>query len=231
MINDSHRLYSLHMDYMICYYRPDNKFPSRVFGGAAKSINDPRGCSLDGFAYFHFKPLIRSQTHMPADWQISETRAEDLQDLVDFYEHTSGGLMLDAIDLTPEKLGCDDLSKEYDNAGLIRQRQLFSLKKEGSLKAIFLVNTSNVGLNLSDITNCIKVFVTDSDQFDADILRAAVSTVGQITEKDDFPTLLYPATFADEQGIDYEKIYNLWVVSLQYSDEYFRYLERLLRFV
>ncbi len=22
MINDSHRLYSLHMDYMICYYRP-----------------------------------------------------------------------------------------------------------------------------------------------------------------------------------------------------------------
>jgi hypothetical protein len=231
MINDSHRLYSLHMDYMICYYRPDNKFPSRVFGGAAKSIKDPKGCSLDGFAYLHFKNHAGSQSHLPADWQISETQSDDLLDLADFYEHTSGGLMLDAIDLTPEKLDCDALSKEYNKAGLIRQRQLYSLKKAGSLKAIFLANTSDVGLNLSDITNCIKVFITDSEQLDADILRTALSAVADITGKDDFPALLYPAAFADEQEIDYEKIYNLWVCSLQYSDEYFRYLGRLLRFV
>ena len=231
MINDSHRLYSLHMDYVICYYRPENKFPSRVFGGAARSIKDPKGCSLDAFAYLHFKNPARSQSQLPADWQISETRRDDLRDLADFYEHVSGGLMLDAIDLTPEKLDCDELSKEYSKEGLIRQRQLYSLKKNGSLQAIFLVNTSDVGLNLSDITNCVKVFVTDSEQLDADILRAAVSTVAEITGKDDFPTLLYPVSFADEQKIDYEKIYNLWVCSLQYSDEYFRYLSRLLRFI
>jgi hypothetical protein len=231
MINDSHRLYSLHMDYMICYYRPVNKFPSRVFGGAVKSIKDPKGCSLDSFAYVPFKNLSRSQPHLPGDWQISETRHDDLRDLADFYDHVSGGLMLDAIDLTPEKLDCDELSKEYSKAGLIRQRQLYSLKKEGTLKAVFLVNTSDVGLNLSDITNCVKVFVTDSEQLDADTLRAAVSAVAEISGKDDFPTLLYPASFADEQEIEYEKIYNLWVCSLQYSDEYFRYLARLLRFI
>jgi hypothetical protein len=231
MINDSHRLYSLHMDYMICYYRPVNKFPSRVFGGAVKSIKDPKGCSLDRFAYLPFKNLTRSQTQLPADWQISETRHDDLRDLADFYDHVSGGLMLDAIDLTPEKLDCDELSKEYSKAGLIRQRQLYSLKKEGTLKAVFLVNTSNVGLNLSDITNCVKVFVTDSEQLDADTLRAAVSAVAEISGKDDFPTLLYPASFADEQKIECEKFYNLWVCSLQYSDEYFRYLARLLRFI
>jgi hypothetical protein len=43
--------------------------------------------------------------------------------------------------------------------------------------------------------------------------------------------LLYPAAYADDHHIEYEKIYNLWVCSLQYSDEYFRYLKRLLRFV
>jgi hypothetical protein len=231
MINDSHRLYSLHMDYMICYYRPDNKFPSRVFGGATKSIKDPKGCSLDGFAYLHFKNPARSQSQLPADWQISETRHNDLRDLADFYDHISGGLMLDAIDMTPEKLGCDDLSKEYSKEGLIRQRQLYSLKKNGRLKVVFLVNTSNVGLNLSDITNCVKVFVTDSEQLDADTLRAAISAVAEITGKDDFPALIYPVSFADEQKIKYEKIYNLWVCSLQYSDEYFRYLARLLRFI
>ena len=231
MINDSHRLYSLHMDYMICYYRPQNKFPSRVFGGAVRSIKDPRGCSLDDFAYLHFKNPPRAQSHLPAGWRVSETQPDDLRDLADFYNHTSGGLMLDAIDLTPEKLECDELSKEYSKVGLIRQRQLFSLKNGGRLKAIFLVNTSNVGLNLSDITNCVKVFVTDSEQVDAGVLRTAISILAKITGKDDFPALIYPAAFADEQHIEYEKIYNLWVCSLQYSDAYFRYLGRLLRFV
>lgn len=231
MTNDSHRLYSLHMDYLICYYRPENKFPSRVFGGVAKSVKDPKRFSLDGFAYLHIKNLARPQLKLPADWQISDTRPDDLRNLADFYEHISGGLMLDAIDLTPEKLDCDELRKEYSKAGLIRQRQLYSLKKDGGLKAIFLVNTSNVGLNLSDITNCVKIFVTDSEQLDADILRAAVSAVAEITGKDDFPTLLYPAAFAVEQQIHYEKIYNLWIINLQYSDEYFRYLGRLLRFL
>ena len=231
MINDSHRLYSLHMDYMICYYRPDNKFPSRVFGGAVKSIKDPKGCSLDDFSYLHLNRSARSNPELPAGWQISETGSDDIRELADFYEHTSGGLMLDAIDLTPEKFDSDALSKEYDRVGLIRERQLFSLKQDGNLKAIFLVNSSNLGLNLSDITNCVKVFVTNSRQLNADILRAAIQSVAGMAGKDDFPVLLYPAAFADELEIEYEKIYNLWVCSLQYSDEYFRYLGRLLRFI
>ena len=34
-INDSHRLYSTKMDFVFCYFRQDNKFPNRVFGGAS----------------------------------------------------------------------------------------------------------------------------------------------------------------------------------------------------
>jgi hypothetical protein len=230
MGNDSHRLRSLHMDYMICYYRPDNKFPSRVFGGAAKAIKDPKGCSVDGFAYFHVNRPA-SSPELPEGWKISETGVEDLRQLSDLYEYTSGGLMLDAIDLTPDKINCDSLSQDYQDAGLTRRRELFSLNKNGRLKAIFMVNHSDVGLNLSDITSCVKVFVIDSDDLDADLLNNAITRVAEITDKTDFPTLLYPAAYADEQEIEYEKIYNLWVVSLQRTDEYFRYLDRLLRFV
>ena len=139
--------------------------------------------------------------------------------------------MLDAIDLTPDKFNCNNLSRDYKQAGLTRLRQLFSLKQNGNLKAIFAVNTSDVGLNLSDITNCVKIFVMDSEELSADLLRTAIGSVAQITGKHDFPALLYPAAFADEQEIACEKIYNLWVCSLQYSDAYFRYLGRLLRFV
>ena len=231
MVNDSHRLYSLHMDYAICYFRPDNKFPSRVFGGAVKSIKNPKACSVDRFAYFHFRHPVRSRSNLPVEWQISEIRPDDLQELAHYYEHISGGLMLDAIDLMPEKFRCDSLSKEYRKVGLTRQRNLFSLKKDGRLKAIFLVNTSNVGLNLSDITNCIKIFVTDSEELDAVILGNSISIVAKLTGKSDFPALLYPVTYADQQQIEYEKIYSLWICNMQCLDEYFRYLKRLLRFI
>ena len=43
--------------------------------------------------------------------------------------------------------------------------------------------------------------------------------------------LLYPAAYADEEGIAYEKLYSLWVCRVKSSDEYFRYLNRLLRFI
>jgi len=231
MINDSHRLYSLHMDYMICYYRPDNKFPSRVFGGAARNIGDPKGCSLDNFAYKHFNNQPRSTSDLPEGWQITETQAEDLQELAGFYEHMSGGLLIDALDLRPEKIDCMDLSREYAKLGLTRLRHLYSLKKNGQLKAVFQVNQSDVGLNLSDITSCIKAFVTDPQEFGKDIFKAAIAIIAEITEKKDFPALIYPAAYADENDIAYDKNYTLWVCSLQYSDAYFRYLNRLVRFI
>jgi hypothetical protein len=231
MINDSHRLYSLHMNYMICYYRPDNKFPSRVFGGAARNINDPKGCSLDGFAYKHFNQPPRSNLDLPEGWQIAETRPEDLQELEGFYKHTSGGLLVDALDLRPEKIKCDSLSREYDQLGLTRRRHLYSLLNDGCLKAVFLVNESDVGLNLSDITNCVKIFITDQEEVSAEILQTAILKIAQITGKKDFPALIYPAAFADEKQFPYDKNYNLWICSLQYSDAYFRYLKRLVRFI
>ena len=186
---------------------------------------------MDGFAYLRFNRTSDDSLQLPDGWQITAVTADDLLELKGFYAQVSGGLMLDALDLTPEKADCDTLSREYQKLGLTRERQLYAVKKNGQLAAIFLVIHSDVGLNLSDITNCIKVFTTGCPQFDRNILRVAVSQVAQRSGKNDFPVLLYPAVFADDSGIAYEKIYNLWICSLQYSDEYFRYLKRLMRFI
>jgi len=53
-INECHTLPSAHMKYIACYFRPNNKFADRVFGGAARALNDQQKCSMDDFAYFHF---------------------------------------------------------------------------------------------------------------------------------------------------------------------------------
>jgi hypothetical protein len=52
-INDSYHLNAIHLKHVIMYYRPDNRFPSRVFGGACQKIDDRKCCSVDAFAYVH----------------------------------------------------------------------------------------------------------------------------------------------------------------------------------
>jgi hypothetical protein len=231
MINDSHRLYSLHMEYMICYYRSGNKFPSRIFGGAAKSINDPKGCSVDTFAYYHYLNTGRHRSDLQKNWELTSAQTEDLQELEDYYQHMAGGLMLEALDLKADKFNCDNLAAQYHRVGLKRERHFYALKKNGRLKAIVTAVLSDVGLNLSDLTNCINVFALDPKALAADILNTMLFLLSEQFQRKEMAVLLYPAVYADKQSIEYEKLYNLWVCSLQSSDQYFRYLHRLLRFI
>jgi len=231
MGNNSHRLDSLHMDYLICYYRPENKFPSRVFGGAANSIHDLKGCSIDTFSYYHHLCNLTRVASLPESWQLTHVSEIDLLELENFYQHVSGGLMLDATDLRLNRLNIDKLSEEYERLGLKRDRQLFALRQENQLKAIVMVDLTDLGLNLSDLTNCIKIFVIDQKALSANILNATLDVLATKFRKTNMPALLYPAAYADEQGIAYEKRYNLWAFSLQFSDQYFKYINRLLRFL
>ena len=229
--NASHQLLSLHMDYLMCYYRPENKFPSRVFGGAARSINDIKGCSIDTFAYFHHQKGSGMLAGLPHPWSLTDVQAEDLQELENFYQHIADGLMLEALDLKPERVNIKGLAEEYHGLGLKRGRQLLALRNNGHLKAIVMINVADLGLNLSDLTNCIKIFVVDGQNLPKEIFSTVIATVTDTFLQDEIPVLLFPAAYADNHNIDYEKHYNLWVINLQYTDPYFKYLNRLLRFV
>ena len=56
-----YQLSSARMDYSICYFRPENKFPDRVFGGFSRDFNNPQACSLDLFAYLTLPvPILRN---------------------------------------------------------------------------------------------------------------------------------------------------------------------------
>ncbi len=229
-INDSHRLFSMHMDFVFCFFRPDNKFPSRVFGTVTQNIKNAKGSSIDTFVYFNFRRILRSKADMPGLWRLTETRSEDLQELESFYEHHSGGLMIRALNLEPDMLDLDEISKEYQRLGFKRERHLFSLKENGSLKAIIMVNISDIGLNMSDLTNCINVFVLNPEELSGDTLQLILSAVSEKIEEDEMPVLLYPATYAENLSLSHEKIYNLWVLDMQYTDHYFRCLKHMIKF-
>jgi hypothetical protein len=220
------------MIYLMCYYRPDNKFPNRVFGGVAKHLNDPKGCSLDPFAYLHMDQIPREAGHLRPPWSLEKTGSEDLFELQQHYENFSGGLMIRALDLEPTLAERRELEQDYRDIGLRREKRHYSLKSGRRLKAVFLVDISDIGLNLSDLTNCIKVVVVDPEDMDRGIICAAVCQIARQIKVSAMPILIHPLEFADQCGLAYEKVYNLWILRVPgQSDKYFKYLNRLLRFV
>lgn len=225
---DSHRLYSLHMKYLLCYFRPENHFPNSIFGGFARHNTNPKACSLDAFAYFHHTPKPETGSQPESSWRIEDCSESDIQELVAWYESESGGLMLDALDLEIHSFESDAVIREYESLGFTKKRTLFSLKRDGGLKALVVVHQSDIGLNLSDLTHCVKVFVVDPSYLDKDALLGAVQEIFDRMALREMPVLLYPKTFADDADISYEKVYNLWIINIRFSDQYFGFIEKLL---
>lgn len=229
---DSHRLYSLHMDFLMCYFRPDNKFPNRVFGGAAERIGNRKGCSVDTFAYTHHHRRSEDELSIPNNWTLAESQDNDFLELADYYEFTSGGLILNAFDLESGTYDLNDLSKEFSHLGFKREKFYFSLKKNDTLKVFFLVTVSDIGLNLSNLTNSILAVIIDSQDLKPEILQEVLSMIMHKIGQFEMPVLLYPQTYADESQLPYEKLYNLWILNTsERSDLYFSYVKRLLRYV
>lgn len=232
-INDSHRLNSMNMDYVFCYYRPDNKFPNHVFGGTARNIRNPQICSEDVFAYFHYHPPgNEGDINLPVNWELSPATEDDLKDLETFYENHSGGLMLRGLQLTPDQLDITSLASDYHKIGLKRDRHIFALNHREKLCAIVVVNVADMGLNMSDLTNCVKFLVVNGQYLTHEVIQTTISAVSKYLELDEIPVLFYPRKAADKAGLDYEKSYCMWMYDTHKNlDYYFRFLKRLLKFV
>ena len=228
-INDSYNLHSAQMNYVICYYRPENKFPHRVFGGAAKVIKDKKGCSLDTFAYLHYKRNPADDWNFSGPWELERSTAEDLLELEGFYEQESGGLLLHALNLEADTVNCEDLSQEYLQLGFTLKRHCYTLKKHGNIKAIVTINLSDVGLNLSDLTNCIHLLVVEPEQLPKEIVFLTLSILTAKYQQNDLPVLVYPVSYADSANIAYEKKYSLWTLNVQHNAPHFlKFLAALL---
>ena len=87
---DMHRLPSTNIDHMMVYFRPENKFPDRVFGGFARSKENTGVCSMDLFGYLPHSGLSMT-IDLPPGWSVNECLAIDLWELNLFYRNCSGG--------------------------------------------------------------------------------------------------------------------------------------------
>lgn len=222
-VNEAQALYSAHMDYVMCFFRPENRFPQRIFGGVASHYDDPSLCSVDTFDYFHYRKDYELRWKDGGIWQLAAAQEEDLLDLEAFYLNRSAGLTLRGMDLTPKQREDTALDESYRRAGFQRQQSTFALRKEGRTVALFMLLRTEVGLNLSNLTNAITAFVLDNKEVPREAFFAAIAKLADEYPQDEIPILTYPPDYAARQSIEVEKQYNLWVLDCQHLDPYFEF--------
>lgn len=227
-LNDMHRLPSMKIDYVMSYFRPENKFPDRVFGGFSRSLKRSKVCSIDLFSYLPYTGLSLGNK-LPGGWTMSSCTATDLWGLNRFYNNHSGGLLLDALGLGQKKHSARSLEEIYSREGFYRRVETYSLTCQDELYAVLIVNKSDVGLNLSEVLNCIKILVTNPEGLPWNILSSAI---GQLTggyNMERIPVLIYPLDYVKANRVPYEKVYHVWILDVSHGDEYMKYMKRKFR--
>jgi len=227
-VNESCRFSFMHMEYLICFYRPENRFPRSVFGGLCRSIDDPRICSEALFAYFHLQ-CDHDVKGRPGEYSLSPADDDDLRELSSFYQHESGGLMIGALDLEPDDGEHSNLSEEFRKLGLKRERQLYAIKADDRLQAIAMVNLADIGLNLSDLTNSITLFVLDQHELTKETIYDALSVLMRRFGQQEIPVLIYPEAAAKSLQMPVEKRYVMWSLMPDHSDIFYRSMNTILR--
>ena len=224
-LNDMCRLPSAKMDYVICYFRPENKFPRLVFGGFARTLNNKRGCSTDLFAYLPYTTLSLT-SELPEGWALDICSDQDLWALKRFYMHYSGGLLLEALGIGQKESGEEPLEDIYGKAGFHRRCEAYSLRHRGELVAVLIVNQSDLGLNFSELLNGIKILVTRPEALPWNILSTAVGKLAAGYDTEKVPVMFYPFEYVQAKGIPYEKRYQLWTLNVRYGQEYMEFMQR-----
>jgi len=227
-LNGMYQLASAKMDYVICYFRPENKFPDRVFGGFARELNNPDACSLDLFAYLKL-PAVSSEKDFPDKTFIRESTPIDLWELEQFYRNSSGGLLMKILNPGSGNSCDESLEKVYERLGLLRRWRIYSLIHNENLKAVFIVEQSDLAINMSELLNCIKILVIDSEWFSPELLFIAVTKLGRVYNLDNITLLIYPASYIESTGISYKKQYQLWITDMRYSNQFMDYVQGKFR--
>ena len=225
--NELCRMPSAKMDYLMCYFRPQNKFSNHLFGKFAKACGQPKVCSADVFSYLRYSNLAPPDTELPCGWSLQTFSSKDLWELNQFYASTSGGLSIAALHLDLRDAATEPLEKVYMRLGFKRKLHVYSLYCHNVLTAVLISDQTDAGLNFSSLLNCVKVFICDPTHLPGPILNAAIQKSIRDYEACEVPVLVYPSGYILENACFKEdKKYIMCVLAAQHVTEFIDFLEK-----
>ncbi len=170
--------------------------------------------SEDELGYFYNVQSLRGDDIFPDGWNLERTKQLDLDEFESFYADHSGGLLPKGLDLTSELLEDDLIQNLYKECGLTRRRILYSLREKGRLRLIIDVQNSDIGLNLSEITNAMSCYFLSPEPFPSPILRSVIFKLANHYKKWDHPVTVFPYNENILSDIEADKTYTLWTLDI-----------------
>ena len=122
----------------------------------------------------------------------------------------------------------ESLENVYAEIGFIRRWKPLALHFSGDLKAVIIAEESDVAINLSDLLNGFKVLIIDP-KIPPEIIISAVGNLVKASGVKSAPLMIYPDTYAKNNGLHNEKDYYLWILDVQHGNAYMKYLARTYR--
>jgi hypothetical protein len=118
---------------------------------------------------------------------------------------------------------------EYASSGLKRERHLYAVRYGLDLMALVEVQDSDTGLNLSELTNAVYIYVLDTHMITPKILEFIQCMVAVKQRREMAAIMLYPSTYVKRYQMDEAKEYTVWILNTEYSDAYMQHLGRWCR--
>lgn len=228
-VHDVCRLPSTKMDYFMAYFRPENRFPDRVFGGFFRSPYNKGFCTSDLFTYLYVSNRSVSN-QLDGGWSLRPSTELDLWELRRFYEYHSKGLLLSAMAIGQKHADEDSIEHDYEKVHFKRTCRTYSLVNGNELSALLVLNQSDLGISLSEFLNNITIFLINGEHLPWDVLSTAIAQLtDHFKEMRQIPVLLYPSTYADQNGIPYEKRYQAWIYDSKFISELLLYIDKEFR--
>ena len=193
-------------------------------------MSNSKRCSLDLFSYLSFHAQFPAP-QLPEHWALKVCSDADIWELEQFYNNVSGGLQMDVLQLRNKTATNTSLEKAYQRLDLKRKWSAYALSYKKDLKAVLIADQSDIGVNLSELLNGIKIMVLDDGGLPWGVLSSAISQLAHTHYSENVTLLVYPHTYVNAQHIPTEKKYYLWVMDMQCANEFLTYMEHRFRFM
>jgi hypothetical protein len=144
-----------HLDFGKSYFRPDNKWPARVFGGYARRVTDRQRSDLRMHDYLVY-PTTMELPETPG-LRVIEARGRDLGVVEASFVASERGCILRSDDLTRATLELGQVDAAYQPAGLFRRRVVLLALRKDQPVGFALCEISSPGLNLSELLSSMQL--------------------------------------------------------------------------
>jgi hypothetical protein len=154
------------------FYRPNNIWPSRVFGGFASRIHDPMSSDLRTFHYM-VAPTSSPTAPLTTDVHVRTGGEIDFCLIEEWFLLRGRFAELMANNLHRTQIRLDAVSDHFSSLGLDRHREPLVAERNGRVTGFALLDVSSLGMNFSELTNSFTIHLVEADAESRHALIAA----------------------------------------------------------